>query len=128
MGGRPVAGSAHRPQDIHKGRSATREEPVYELYRNGIVHGSILNYDNITVATKAFNRLLAVADWAVARGKEEQHQAEEPATWSSVGRQLKEAFGVLMEQSEGGRASRPSICPAARTSPAILSTSSPMSC
>ncbi|WP_405901864.1 hypothetical protein OG696_40720 [Streptomyces sp. NBC_00656] len=99
-------GLAHAHKTFTKGRSATQEEPVFELYRNGIVHGSILNYDNITVATKAFNRLFAVADWAVAREKEEQHHAEEPPTWSSVGRHLKEAFGALMEQSEAGRANK----------------------
>ncbi|MFB8168270.1 hypothetical protein ACFC60_10010 [Kitasatospora purpeofusca] len=51
--------NAHRT--FTKGRSTTNEEPVYELYRNGIVHGSTLNYDNIVVATKAWNRLMAVA-------------------------------------------------------------------
>ncbi|MFF0572040.1 hypothetical protein ACFYT7_30990 [Streptomyces sp. NPDC004041] len=99
-------GLTHAHKTFTKGRSATQEEPVFELYRNGIVHGSILNYDNITVATKAFNRLLAVADWAVAREKEEQHQAEEPVTWSSVGRQLKETFGAIREQAEADRANK----------------------
>ncbi|MGW0646506.1 hypothetical protein ACWD0C_30510, partial [Streptomyces badius] len=54
-------GLAHAHKTFTKGRTATQEEPVYELYRNGIVHGSILNYDNVIVATKAWNRLLAVA-------------------------------------------------------------------
>ncbi|MFI6147486.1 hypothetical protein [Streptomyces sp. NPDC051109] len=99
-------GLAHAHKTFTKGRSATQEEPVFELYRNGIVHGSILNYDNITVATKAFNRLLAVADWAVARDKEERHQAEEPVTWSSVGRQLKETLGAIREQAEADRANK----------------------
>ncbi|WP_406073145.1 hypothetical protein [Streptomyces virginiae] len=99
-------GLTHAHKTFTKGRSATQEEPVYELYRNGIVHGSILNYDNITVATKAFNRLLAVADWAVAREKEQRHEAEEPTTWSSVGRQLKKTFGAIREQAEADRANR----------------------
>ncbi|MFJ9523041.1 hypothetical protein ACIRPK_32940 [Kitasatospora sp. NPDC101801] len=68
--------NAHRT--FTKGRSATNQEPVYELYRNGIVHGSILNYDNVVVATKAWNRLMAVADWARARQKEQQPPAEKP--------------------------------------------------
>ena len=93
-------GLAHAHKTFIKGRTATQEEPVYELYRNGIVHGSILNYDNITVATKAFNRLLAVADWALAREKEQQRQAEEPPTWSSVGRQFKQLLGAAREQGE----------------------------
>ncbi|MEU5134561.1 hypothetical protein [Streptomyces californicus] len=70
------------------------------------MYGSILNYDNITVATKAFNRLLAVADWAVAREKEQRHQAEEPVTRSSVGRQLKETLGAIREQAEADRANK----------------------
>lgn len=68
------------------------------------MHGSILSYDNITVATKAFNRLFAVADWAVAREKEQRHQAEEPVTWSTVGRQLKTTLGAIREQAEADRA------------------------
>jgi hypothetical protein len=93
-------GLGHAHKTFTRGRSATQEEPVYELYRNGIVHGSLLNYDNIIVATKAFNRLLAVADWAFAREKEQQRQNEEPPTWSNVGRQLKQLLGVTREQAE----------------------------
>ncbi|MGW7277417.1 hypothetical protein ACWGIV_03700 [Streptomyces sp. NPDC054844] len=99
-------GLAHAHKTFTKGRSATQEEPVDELYRNGIVHGSILNYDNITVATKAFNRLLAVADWAFAREKEQQRQSEEPPTWSNVGRQLKGLVGRAREQAELDRANK----------------------
>ncbi|MFB7674470.1 hypothetical protein ACFC26_23960 [Kitasatospora purpeofusca] len=73
--------NAHRT--FTKGRSATNQEPVYELYRNGIVHGSILNYDNVVVATKAWNRLMAVADWARARQKEQQPPPEKP-TWHGL--------------------------------------------
>jgi len=51
-------------------------EPVYELYRNGIVHGMLTDYNNDVVATKAWNRLFAVADWAKAR--EEQAKPKEP--------------------------------------------------
>ncbi|MFJ3799935.1 hypothetical protein ACIPSJ_27090 [Streptomyces sp. NPDC090088] len=92
-------GLAHAHRTFTKGRSTTQEEPVYELYRNGIVHGSILNYDNITVATKAWNRLFAVADWAHAREKEQQQAPAEPLTWSGLGRQLKSLAGSLLEQA-----------------------------
>lgn len=40
------------------------DDPVYELYRHGIVHGMVVNYDNAVVATKAWNTLFAVSDWA----------------------------------------------------------------
>lgn len=75
---------AYEPEDIdpwdsvvghHMGLAATQstfrktfkahnDDPVHELYRNGIVHGMLTNYDNVVVATKAWNRLFAVSDWA----------------------------------------------------------------
>ncbi|GCE46261.1 hypothetical protein EI42_03133 [Thermosporothrix hazakensis] len=51
--------------------SVTRTEPVYELYRNGIMHGTVLDFDNIVVASKAWNMLFAVVDWATAKKKAE---------------------------------------------------------
>lgn len=44
----------------------TSDEEVHELYRNGIVHGMLVNFNNPVVATKAWNRLFAVADWAAS--------------------------------------------------------------
>jgi hypothetical protein len=49
--------------------SKTSNEEVFELYRNGIVHGVLLNFNNAVVASKAWNRLFAVADWATSREK-----------------------------------------------------------
>lgn len=43
---------------------------VTELYRHGIMHGALVNFDNAVVATKAWNRLFAVADWAASQEKE----------------------------------------------------------
>lgn len=40
------------------------DEPTHELYRNGLVHGMLTNYDNDIIATKAWNRVFAVSDWA----------------------------------------------------------------
>ena len=42
------------------------DEEVFEVYRHGIMHGTVVNYDNVVVATKAWNLLYAVADWAKA--------------------------------------------------------------
>lgn len=39
------------------------DEPVFEVYRNGIMHGMITNYDNEIVASKAWCMLSAVCDW-----------------------------------------------------------------
>lgn len=50
-------------------------EPVHELHRNGIVHGTLTNYNNLIVATKAWNRLFAVADWACAAETQQNETA-----------------------------------------------------
>ena len=52
------------------------DEPVFELHRHGIVHGSLTDYDNVVVATKAWNMLYAVVDWAAAT--EEMRKPVEP--------------------------------------------------
>ncbi|MBK9343935.1 MAG: hypothetical protein IPN07_13140 [Dehalococcoidia bacterium] len=39
-------------------------DEVFELHRHGIMHGSVVRFDNVVVATKAWNMLFAVADWA----------------------------------------------------------------
>lgn len=36
----------------------------FELRRNGLVHGMLPNFDNPVIATKAWNLLFAVSDWA----------------------------------------------------------------
>ncbi|WP_328493490.1 hypothetical protein OHS59_12560 [Streptomyces sp. NBC_00414] len=96
-------GLAHAHKTFLKGRTATQEEPVYELYRNGIVHGSILNYDNVIVATKAWNRLFAVTDWAFARHKEQQHEAAPPLTWKALAAKAKDFVGFAVEQGKINR-------------------------
>lgn len=77
--------NAHKT--FRKSKGATSEEPIYELYRNGIIHGTLLNYDNDVVATKAWNRLFAIVDWAKARVKEQQPPKPKP-TWKEVLGQL----------------------------------------
>jgi hypothetical protein len=57
----------------------TSTEPVHELYRNGIVHGTLLNFDNPVVSTKAWNRLFAVGDWAASLEREAAEPAPEPS-------------------------------------------------
>ena len=71
-------GSVHRI--VFKEISVTKTEPVEELYRNGIMHGTVLNFDNIIVATKAWNLLFAVIDWATAKTKAEAPKPPEK-TW-----------------------------------------------
>lgn len=72
-----------------RAKSVTNEEPIFELYRNGIVHGSQLNYDNVVVATKAWNRLFAVADWANSTLKQKQPAPTQPS-WKELLAQIAE--------------------------------------
>lgn len=71
----------------------TSEDEVFELYRNGIVHGVLPNFNNVVVATKAWNRLFAVADWAKSR--EKQAAPNEPErSWGEVLEQITETGRV----------------------------------
>lgn len=58
-----LAAAHHSFKRCFKKRS---DEPVTELYRHGIVHGALTNYNNQVIATQAWNRLFAVADWAAS--------------------------------------------------------------
>ena len=55
------------------------DDEVFELHRHGIMHGSIVKFDNVVVATKAWNMLFAVADWAKATTKSKEPVAPEPS-------------------------------------------------
>ncbi len=75
-------GSVHRV--FLKQISVTITEPVEELYRNGIMHGTVLDFDNVVVATKAWNMLLAVMDWATAKMKAEAPKPPEKGLLESI--------------------------------------------
>ncbi len=66
---------------------ATKTAEVFELNRNGIMHGTIINYDNPVVATKAWNMLFAVADWAQVVLNPPKPKKPQP-TWTELGQQL----------------------------------------
>ena len=57
---------------------------VTEVYRNGIMHGMLVNFDNQIVATKAWNLLFAAADWADACEKRKVQIATPPKTEASL--------------------------------------------
>ena len=54
------------------------DEEVHELHRHGIVHGTIPRFDNVVVATKAWNMLFAVVDWAAATRKAGEPEPPSP--------------------------------------------------
>jgi hypothetical protein len=78
-------GAAHR--SFVKSVFKTSEEEVHDLNRNGIVHGTLINYNNAVVATKAWNRIFAVADWAESRERSAR-PPEQPVKWRDLFRQI----------------------------------------
>lgn len=64
------------------------DDEVFEVYRHGIMHGSVVNFDNAIVATKAWNMLFAVADWATATRKAAEPKDPTP-TWGDTWATLK---------------------------------------
>lgn len=75
------------------GRHKTTTEPLRIPYRNGILHGRDLGYDNQMVAAKAWAALFAAGDWAkkVERGEREAPPPEPEPTWGSVWQSIKDA-------------------------------------
>lgn len=45
------------------------DDEVFDIHRHGVVHGSVVNYNNVVVATKAWNLLHATVDWSIATKK-----------------------------------------------------------
>ncbi|EHI43295.1 hypothetical protein OPAG_06570 [Rhodococcus opacus PD630] len=84
-------GLGHAHNTFNTGTYQTVTSETTELLRNGILHGMIVNFDNDVVATKAWNRLFAVVDWAKARQKQANPPKPKPTpTWSDIGRQFRE--------------------------------------
>jgi hypothetical protein len=86
-------GLTNAHQTFTKGFYKTSDDEVFELYRNGIMHGTLTNFDNEIVASKAWNRLFAVADWAKSREREEQPVEPEPSLGDLM-RQMQETETV----------------------------------
>ncbi len=54
------------------------DEPVREVFRHGIMHGMVTDYDNDVVASKAWCMLFAVGDWVDAEVKKRETGDEDP--------------------------------------------------
>lgn len=89
-------GLAQAHRTFTKTFKKTSDEEIHELYRNGIVHGMLTNFNNVVVATKAWNRLFAVADWALSREKQAVPPEPEPS--------LRELFGQVAENQRTKKA------------------------
>jgi hypothetical protein len=71
-------GLAHAHTSFTKSFKKTSTDEVRELYRHGIVHGMLVNYDNEYVGAKAWNRLCAVRDWATSMRKAAEAPKPQP--------------------------------------------------
>ncbi|MFD2831049.1 hypothetical protein [Corticicoccus populi] len=60
----------------NKGRKKTTEEQLNLPYRNGILHGRDLNYDNKKVALKSFALVFYLSDWIRAYKSESSRKEE----------------------------------------------------
>lgn len=101
-------GLTHAHATFQKGFRATDESETFELYRNGIVHGTLLNYNNVVVATKAWNRLFAVVDWS--RAEEKRNKPVEPKpTFSQTMKQISEYAATRAEIRKQLDAFRPVV-------------------
>lgn len=85
---------------LFKPRKKTTEEPITLPYRNGILHGMYLGYDNQTVAAKSWAALFATADWA-RRIEQDKKEAPPPELEPS----LREVV-ALLKQNEEAKARR----------------------
>ncbi|WP_130537648.1 hypothetical protein [Thiomicrorhabdus indica] len=83
---------------LTKGRNKTNEDAISIPYRNGILHGRELAFDNKVVAAKCWAALFAARDWAGALddGKKEPKPKEE-VSWKQLFKQISETS--LMKKS-----------------------------
>ena len=77
-------GLTHVMKTFTKSIKKRVDEEVFEVYRHGIMHGTVVNFDNVVVATKAWNLLYAVADWARATRSAATSSEPEPSLKESL--------------------------------------------
>ena len=78
---------------FQRSRRKTRTEEISLPFRNGILHGMDLGYDNEVVAAKCWCFLFVVADWIVAKKSEDVRHAKfeeetRTPTWSELAQQI----------------------------------------
>lgn len=72
-----------------KGRNKTNTEVIYLPYRNGILHGRDLNYNNIFVSSKCIVLLFAIHDWMTNKKSEDSRrerfvEAQKPVSFNEI--------------------------------------------
>lgn len=72
-----------------KTRKKANTSPIYLPYRNGILHGKDISYDNVFVATKCLATIFAVGDW-VEQYESGKHVKPKPSKPKTILQQLNE--------------------------------------
>ncbi|WP_179340041.1 hypothetical protein [Winogradskyella ludwigii] len=80
-------------------RKKTNSEDIFLPYRNGILHGRDLKFDNQLVVGKCWSTLFAVNDWARAL-KEEKENPPIPEKQLTFGESLRELKETIIEHQE----------------------------
>lgn len=80
---------------FRKGRNKTRDEQISLPYRNGILHGMDLGYDNYIVAAKCWHFLFVVRDWGLSKQSEETRKEKfikdsETPSFKEIGKKIQE--------------------------------------
>ncbi len=86
-------------QIFNKSRKKTTNEKITLPYRNGILHGKDLGYDNDIVASKLWSTLFAIGAWAKII-KEGKHIAPEPKRKLSFKENMAELAKTLNEHKQ----------------------------
>jgi hypothetical protein len=86
---------------FNEDRGKTTVDQITTPYRNGILHGMDLGYDNKIVAAKAWAALFSVRDWAMKaeQGLLDPKPPEKPITWSQVIKQISDNDAENLELS-----------------------------
>lgn len=90
---------------LTKGRKKTITDPIDLPYRNGILHGRDLGYNNKVVAIKSFAVLFYVYDWSVSLESEdsrkkkylEERKKNEKITFFDLGKKILSSNKKLVE-------------------------------
>ena len=87
---------------FNEDRGKTIVDPITIPYRNGILHGMDLGYDNKMVAAKAWAALFSLRDWAIKaeKGLLEPQTPEKPITLIQVAEQTRDTKAENLELSE----------------------------
>lgn len=88
-------------------RKASSGEDIDVLYRQGVLHGRDLGYDNRRVSAQAFATLLSLVELMEAIRKDVQYKVPEPefldpatATWDDVKREWKQIWEMVKEYNQ----------------------------